>query len=204
MVRNSIARVGKIIRFRNRSRIKPSSYGKVLPNHRWLGQPHPIVRGLVALRPFGLFAVLCLIWISYDGGLVDPPEFLSTEPEAVSGQFTLCGLGRGHNCVIDGDTFKLGDRNIRIVGIDAPETHPSHCGAEARIGEEATQHLLQLLNQGPFVMRARLDEPKDHYGRDLRSASRSLPDGTEQSISDEMLASGTVRHYLGGLRSGWC
>ena len=163
-----------------------------------------MVRVLLALRPFGLFAILCFVWISYDGGLIEPPEFLTTEPEAISGQFTLCGIGRGHNCVIDGDTFKLGERNIRIVGIDAPETHPSNCAAEARIGEEATQHLLQLLNQGPFVMRGRLDGPKDHYGRDLRSVSRSLPDGSKQSISDEMLASGTVRRYLGGLRSGWC
>ncbi len=151
-----------------------------------------------------MFAALCLIWVSYDGGLVEAPEFLSTEPEAVSGSFTLCGIGRANNCVIDGDTFKLGERNIRIIGIDAPETHPSLCAAEARLGEEATQTLLKLLNDGPFVIRGRIDEPLDRYGRELRAVARPKADGTEQSIAGDMLASGTVRRYLGGFRSGWC
>ena len=57
--------------------------------------------------------------------LVDPPGFLSSEPEQISAHFTRCGPGRGNACVVDGDTFKLGKRKIRIIGIDAPETHPA-------------------------------------------------------------------------------
>lgn len=54
--------------------------------------------------------------------------------------------------MIDGDTFKLGDRKIRIIGIDAPETHPPRCAAEAAMGEAATARLQALLNEGPFDM----------------------------------------------------
>ena len=64
--------------------------------------------------------------------LVEPPGFLSGEPERVAAQFTRCGPGRVHACVVDGDTFKLGKRRVRIIGIDAPETH--HAAARKRRG----------------------------------------------------------------------
>jgi hypothetical protein len=72
------------------------------------------------------------------------------------------------------------------------------------MAEEATAELQRLLNQGPFEMIARLDEPKDRYGRDLRSLRRVKQDGSEQSIAEDMRASGKARRYLGGLRGGWC
>ena len=87
-----------------------------------------------------------------DPALVDPPALLSSEPERVSETFSRCGIGRAHACVIDGDTFKLGKRKVRIIGIDAPETHPARCPQEARLGEQATARLRELLNQGPFEM----------------------------------------------------
>ena len=33
---------------------------------------------------------------------------------------------------------------------------------------------------------------------------RVRPDGSEQSIADDMRSSGVARRYLGGLRGGWC
>ena len=53
-------------------------------------------------------------------------------------------------------------------------------------------------------MTGRIDGTQDRYGRDLRALNRILPDGSTQSIAADMLASGTVRRYLGGLRGGWC
>jgi endonuclease YncB( thermonuclease family) len=159
---------------------------------------------LVILRPFILLGVLVSIWIGYDPALVEPPEFLSTVPDQVSETFTRCGLGRGHACVIDGDTFKLGDRKVRIIGIDAPETHPPRCAEEARLGEQATAKLQELLNQGPFEMVAPAWRTEDRYGRDLRVVRRKLPDGSMQSIASEMRESGLARRYLGGFRMGWC
>ena len=53
-------------------------------------------------------------------------------------------------------------------------------------------------------MIGRIGGARDYYGRDLRALSRTLPDGSVQSIAEDMLASGQVRRYLGGLRGGWC
>ena len=105
--------------------------------------------------------------------------------------------------MVDGDTFKLGQRKIRIVGIDAPETHPANCPEEARLGEAATAQLMRLLNQGPFEMAGRIDDMQDRYGRDLRVITRKRPDGSTQSIAEDMRSSGLAHRYL-GRKSSWC
>ncbi len=137
-----------------------------------------------------------------DPALVEPPAFLSTDPERISAQFTRCGRGRGHACVVDGDTFKLGQRKVRIIGIDAPEVNGA-CPEERRLAEAATAKLQTLLNQGPFEMVGRFDEMQDRYGRDLRIVRRTLPDGSHQSIAEEMRGSGLAHRYV-GMKSGWC
>lgn len=159
---------------------------------------------LFAARPFILLAILLCAWAVLDPALVEPPAILAGDPEQVSEHFTRCGLGRGHACVIDGDTFKLGTSKVRVIGVDAPETHPSRCAEEARLGELATAKLQQLLNQGPFEMVAPLYGSVDGYGRDLRVVRRTRPDGSMQSIATEMRESGFARRYAGGLRGGWC
>jgi len=163
-----------------------------------------IRRRLAALRPLGLFAILCASWVTLDPALVDPVGLLATDPERVDESFTRCGRGRGHACVIDGDTIKLGQRKIRIIGIDAPEvTHPQ-CPEEARLAEAATVKLQQLLNQGPFDMVGSVTRDQDRYGRDLRALNRTNPAGTSTSIAEEMRTSGLAHRYLGGFKPGWC
>ena len=147
--------------------------------------------------------MLLAIWPAADPALVEPWGPLATVPERVAASFTRCGRGRGHACVIDGDTFKLGQRKVRIIGIDAPEVKAS-CPAEARLAEASTAKLQSLLNQGPFTMTGRVGGSKDRYGRDLRALSRKRADGSTQSIADDMRASGLARRYLGGFRAGWC
>lgn len=142
------------------------------------------------------------IWPTLDPALVEPPAFLSTDPERVDETFTRCGRGRGHACVVDGDTFKLGQRKVRIIGIDAPEVQGA-CAEEVRLAEASTRKLQALLNQGPFEMVGRFDEMQDRYGRDLRIVRRVLPGGGYQSIADDMRASGLAHRYLGRKRS-WC
>jgi endonuclease YncB( thermonuclease family) len=162
-----------------------------------------VARLLLKTRPFALFAGLLAIWPAADPALVEPPAFLATGPEPIDEQFTRCGRGRGHACVIDGDTFKLGQRKVRIIGIDTPEV-AAQCPKEALAAEAATAELQRLLNQGPFDMVGRIDEPTDRYRRDLRAITRTRADGTTQSIAGEMRDGGFARRYLGGYRSGWC
>ena len=99
--------------------------------------------------------------------------------------------------VIDGDTFGI-DRGprIRILGIDAPETHPSRCAEEARLGNEATQKLRELLASSPVTLSG---SGYDKYGRELRSVSVN-----GQDVGDAMIGAGLARSYDGGKRGGWC
>lgn len=174
------------------------------PSRFWPNRPRRRSRLFVALRPFLLAAILIAIWIGMDPSLVEPPSLLSTQPERVSETFTRCGRGRGFACVVDGDTFRLGERRVRIIGIDAPETSGASCPEEARLGDQATIKLQTLLNAGAFEMVAPLYGQKDRYGRDLRVIRRTQPDGTTQSIADEMRESGLAHRYMGGFKPGWC
>ena len=209
-----ICTVGKILPFRRRRWTKPRDYGAAEPKLRFWPDEDRITlrrtlrdtwRWLGYLRPFILFGILVSVYVGAgDPALVEPPSFLSSDPEHVSETFTRCGPGRGHACVIDGDTFKLGERKIRIIAIDAPETHPARCAEEARLGEEGTAKLQELLNQGPFEMVAPIYRDHDRYGRDLRMVRRKLPDGSSQSIAADMRESGLARRYLGGFKTVWC
>jgi endonuclease YncB( thermonuclease family) len=163
----------------------------------------PIRRLLFLARPFFLAAILAGTWIGLDPALIDPPALLSTKPERISETFSRCGIGRSHACVIDGDTFKIGKRRVRIIGIDAPETHPARCPEEARLGEAATAKLQELLNQGSFGMVAPAYGSHDQYGRDLRAVQRKRPDGSYQSIAAEMRESGFAHRYT-GFKTTWC
>jgi len=155
-------------------------------------------------RPFLLLIALSALWfIYYDPRLIEPPEFLQTEPEVIAGSFTRCGPGRGYYCVIDGDTFKIGQRDVRVVGIDTPEVK-AECAEEALAAEGATQALQGWLNRASFRMTARLDDPVDRYGRELRIVKRINPDGSEDRLADYMRDRGFARRYLGGWRGGWC
>ena len=197
--------MGKVIRFRRNRRLRGlDEFDRRQRIRFWPERRRsPLSRLLVAARPFGLLAILCGIWVTMDPALVEPPEILAGEPERVSETFSRCGFGRAHACVIDGDTFKLGNRRVRIIGIDAPETHPPRCAEEARLGEAATTRLQELLNQGAFEMVAPIYRDRDRYGRDLRVLRRKLPDGSMQSIASEMRESGLAHRYT-GFKTKWC
>ena len=150
------------------------------------------IRQLLWLAPLLLLA----------GALLDPSLIQPVGPlgatEEVAATFSPCGPGRGSACVIDGDTFKLGDRKIRITGIDAPELAEPRCPAEAALARRAADRLLVLLNQGPFVMVAHRLQRQDRNGRDLMVIRR---DG--KSIGGQLMDEGLAHRYIGSKRS-WC
>jgi endonuclease YncB( thermonuclease family) len=200
-----IAGVGRILPFRRRRWTKARHFGHVDPRtHVSLrGVARETVQWLGKLRPFILGAIALSIWPAMDPALVDPPEFLAGEPERVHHRFTRCGPGRGHACVIDGDTFKIGTRKVRIIGIDTPEVD-ARCPKEAALAEQATAALQENLNRGPFEMLAPPLRSRDQYGRELRTLRRKRPDGSYNLIARQMRETGLARRYLGGFRTGWC
>ena len=182
------------------------NYGRVLPTHRWQGQSR-LGRLWAALKWWLgaalLIAAMGLVAQQWPGRIA--PDAMPPGPtEAISGPFVRCGQGRAAGCVPDGDTLIIGTRKIRIIGIDAPELHPSRCPAEAEQGEAAAQALLTLVNQGPFTLAGPSPVVRDEYGRELRHLLRVRPDGSVQSIADDLVATGTVRPYLHGTRDPWC
>lgn len=185
---------------------RKTGYGRVLPTHRWQGQPrrarlwHTLKWWLGAA-----LLVAAMAWISgYWPGRIAPAEMPGGPAEVLSGPFVRCGKGRAAGCVPDGDTLIVGKRTIRIIGIDAPELHPARCPAEAEKGEAAARALLTLLNQGPVTLAGPAPPVRDEYGRELRHLLRARADGTVQSIADDLVATGTVRPYLHGSRDPWC
>lgn len=98
--------------------------------------------------------------------------------------------------VIDGDTFGIGSRRIRIANIDAPETHPPRCLDEARLGLAATDKLKALLSRGTVTMSG---VGHDRYGRELAWVQVN-----GQDVGEAMIGARLARSYGGGKRQGWC
>lgn len=142
--------------------------------------------------------ILVIAGALLDPRLIGPVWPLAAPAEIVTAKFTPCGPGRGPACVIDGDTFKLGDRKIRILGIDAPELAAPQCAEEAVLARKSADRLLVLLNQGEFEMIAHRLQRQDRHGRDLVVVRRN-----GKSIGRQMINDGLAHRYIGS-KSSWC
>ncbi len=207
--------MGKLIRFDPRRRRKRTRWTSAAdygvrpappPVKFWQDEPERksgLGATLVALRPLLLAILLAAIWVFWrQPELTGAPDFLASEPQVVSAQWTRCGPGRGRYCVDDGDSFKIGDEKYRVLGIDAPEI-AARCPAEAQAAEAATKGLQDWLNAGAFTMQGRFDEPADRYGRALRELYRT-GNGERVYAGEALIEAGLARAYYGGTREGWC
>lgn len=125
------------------------------------------------------------------------PRAAVTSDQTVAVTFSICGVGRRTDCVVDGDTFWFRGKKIRIADIDTPELSPSRCQREAELGEAAKRRLQALLNAGPFTLIADTRD-EDQYGRKLRVVSRG-----GRSIGEVLVAEGLARRW-NGPRQSWC
>lgn len=185
--------MAEIREFRPRQRSRrPTHASRAFPAQR--GRPLSHVTSSV-LWLLVILAAALLYQLREGGFMLRLPQF----GEAATGAavFSLCDRGGTSNCVIDGDTFRYRGERIRIVDIDAPETHPPRCAHERELGARATQRLHELLNAGPFVLRAGFRD-EDQYGRKLRTVMR---DG--DSIGVILISEGLARPYEYGRRP-WC
>jgi endonuclease YncB( thermonuclease family) len=151
-----------------------------------------------AIRALWLAPILLLAGALLDPAIIAPVGPLAAQPERVSAVFTRCGKGGAVACVVDGDSFRLGDRTIRITGIDAPELGRPLCPAEAALASRSADRLVQLLNQGEFDMVAHRLQRLDRHDRELMILWRG-----NESIGDTLIADGLAHRYLGSKRR-WC
>lgn len=158
-------------------------------------------RGQTWLRYVPLWAAAALAGTAYGAGWLDglwrPRAAAAVAENGVSAHFTLCFMGGGYNCVVDGDTIWLRGVKVRIADIDAPETHDPRCQSEKELGDRATLRLQQLLDGGTVTLRP-IDRDHDIYGRELRLV---LVNGV--SVGDTLVSEGLARWYAGGRRP-WC
>jgi micrococcal nuclease len=165
-------------------------------------RPAPRVPSLKPKRRDVRQALWLVPLLALAGALLDPSLIAPFGPlaatEQVAATFTPCGPGRGAACVIDGDTFKLGDRTIRIIGIDAPELAAPRCAAEAVLARRSADRLLALLNQAQFDMVAHRLQRQDRHGRDLMVIKRN-----GASLGGQLIDEGLAHRYIGSKRS-WC
>ncbi|WP_280800093.1 thermonuclease family protein [Agrobacterium fabrum] len=115
-----------------------------------------------------------------------------------SPRFEKCTDGRRITCVIDGDTLWIDGTKIRVADIDAPEISEPKCASELALGNRATERLIELVNQGPFEIRAWPGRDTDRYGRALRVLVRN-----GRSLGDILVSEGLARTWA-GRREPWC
>nr|WP_294850516.1 thermonuclease family protein [uncultured Sphingomonas sp.] len=149
-------------------------------------------------RAIIIVPILLVIGALLDPALIKPRWILADNPQKVGDRFTLCGRGRSFACVTDGDSFKLGERKIRIAGIDAPELGGAQCPQEAAQGIRARDRLLVLLNQGNFTMTAHRLQRLDQYGRELMAVERG-----DHDIGQQLIDEGLAHRYIGH-KTSWC
>jgi endonuclease YncB( thermonuclease family) len=138
-------------------------------------------------------------WHAGDFSTLRPTSLVGSPPvgDDYAVTFSMCsGLVR-RNCIVDGDTLWLDGEKIRIADINAPEVSKPNCANEARLGGEATQGLLHLMNAGRFSLQT-VDRDVDRYGRKLRIVTRQ-----GESIGAVLVNQGLAERW-NGRRAGWC
>ncbi|WP_232365528.1 thermonuclease family protein [Ciceribacter sp. T2.26MG-112.2] len=116
----------------------------------------------------------------------------------ISVPFQKCATGSRAACVVDGDTIWLDGEKIRIADIDTPEVSEPKCSSELVLGKRATDRMLELINDGPFELKAWPGRDADRYGRKLRVLVRD-----SRSLGDILVSEGLARTWS-GRREPWC
>lgn len=97
----------------------------------------------------------------------------------------LSGVGRAS----DGDSFRLGDSRVRLIGLDAPEldqTCPAPDGSDWACGHAARNALAGLLAEGSVTCRAK---GSDRYGRFLARCTVANTDLGAEMVRQGMAVS---------------
>ena len=90
--------------------------------------------------------------------------------------------------VVDGDTIRIGNQTIRLIGIDTPETvHPTK--AVECFGKQASLKTKELL-EGQFVILEKDVSETDKYGRLLRYIYLPLDQDKMLFINDFLVREG--------------
>jgi endonuclease YncB( thermonuclease family) len=121
------------------------------------------------------------------------------DPKAAAAEavrFRQCyNAAAGTNCVLDGDTIRVGQQWMDIAGIEAPQIKGAACEDQKIRGIDAAVRLADLLNSGTVIV----GEPsRDPYGRAVRKVE---VDGRD--VGKAMISAGAARIAIADKRD-WC
>ncbi|MBU6267776.1 MAG: thermonuclease family protein [Sphingomonadales bacterium] len=137
-------------------------------------------------------------WRHWLGHTPPAVRLVATVGDREGARFTLCGTRWRADCVVDGDTIHYHGDKIRIADINAPEVSEPKCDHELDLGEQATDRMLALLNEGRFSLMPLPDRDEDVYGRKLRTITRG-----GRSLGEVLVAEGLAERWR-GYRRDWC
>lgn len=146
----------------------------------------------------GNFSLLIFFLVGFNLIMVGTSLSDGEKPITHDVRFSLCKSGPHYNCVSGGDTFYLGYQKIRVAGIDTPHPYSLNCAQEEELSNRATQRIAQLLNYGPFFMKADQDQDVDEYGQIWRTIHRK-----DYSLGEVLISEGLAKEW-NGQRQPWC
>lgn len=115
-------------------------------------------------------------------------------PVETTGRWYLCASRTDH-CVIDGATFMLEGRKIRLAGIEVPRMADAACEAERKRGGAAMERLRALLSQGRITLTSAL-------GTDANGARLHTVASNGHSVERQLVEEGLAR--TPGSSTRWC
>lgn len=101
----------------------------------------------------------------------------------------------GPNCVIDGETIRVGGDTVKIAGMRAPKIRSARCDAEEQRGVKAIEELTALLNSGKVTTGDEVREP------DGQLRTQVFVGG--QDVAAAMIAASAAREP-GSIPPSWC
>jgi endonuclease YncB( thermonuclease family) len=149
----------------------------------WLG-----IVGVVSIAGIIVGAIGAAAYVTFFKG--DP------DAEAAARSFSQCYAAQGPNCVVDGNTIRMGAETVQIAGLDTPRVIGYRCEAERSAGISAAVGLLDLLNTGAVTLG---DPFRDRGGRNVRKVFVK-----GQEVRDAMIEQGLGRRYDPESTKGWC
>ncbi|WP_336985536.1 thermonuclease family protein [Altererythrobacter aquiaggeris] len=193
--------MGKIVPFRRQARSKwtgSAAYGHA-GKQEDIGWLTPLNMLLFAALPLGVFTAVFMWGAGPPGEASEPIASSENGGTVVTAKFSKCAFGSRSNCIVDGDTIWYRGEKIRIADIDTPEVGNAGCDREKSLGDQATDRMQALLNEGSFTLTRPPGTPnRDRYDRLLRVAERG-----GVSVGDVLVDEGLAEEW-GGKRIAWC
>ncbi|MEP6983370.1 MAG: hypothetical protein ABI853_06970 [Sphingomicrobium sp.] len=125
--------------------------------------------GIAGIIIFAAAIVAGIIGFSIFTAVPDDPT-----AAARAAQFGQCYNAQGPNCVLDGDTFYVGAKQVAIAGIEAPRIADARCPAERDRGVTAAVELAELLNSGRVTIGAATRDPSGRAVRKVEVKGRDV------------------------------